>query len=481
MSLPRPVGGTAGAGPDRSPRGLAPLGEFAARTRLADIPEDLQVRGRLLLADTIGALLGGLRYPEVRGLAERLVAGSNPDPTGGPGELPPAPFGLLTTLGSAATWLDADSGGSFHPQGHRMPPVPTAHPAPHTLPVLLHAAAHGLDDRRVLEIFLIANEIGMRAGTASTLRPGLHPHGIHGPGAAAVAAGAIRGRSADELTAAFALGSSLPLSATLAAPMLGGTVRNLWTGLGAAYGAGAAGMVAGGARAADGGFVALYDGAVATELSAEALLDGLGTRWELANSYLKPYACARWIHPALDAWHQAIAGAGVRAADVARVEVDTFAFAASLDAVRVESDLHARFSLPYCLAALAIDGELLADGFLGRRLRRPELAEFAARVRLREDPDYSAALPGQRPTRVTVVTWDGRTLRGEVRQARGNPDDPLPATEVAEKLRRNVGDSLPGEAVDELLRALIAPDAGAVGGSAIGRVGALVLESLAGG
>lgn len=431
--------------------GLGALGEFAADIRLDDIPDDVVDRGRLLLLDTIGALVGGLRYPEVRRLAGRLGTGGGGEP-GGP--IPAAPFGLLVTLGSAATWLDTDSGGSFHPQGHRLPPVPTAHPAPHSLPVLLHAAAHGLDDRRLLEIFLVANEIGMRAGTATSLRPGLHPHGIHGPGAAAVAAGALRGLDAEQLTAAFTLGSSLPLAATLAAPMRGGTVRNLWTGLGAAYGASVVGLVAGGARAADGGFAALHDRAVCTDLSSDQLLGGLGSRWELANSYLKPYACARWIHPALDALGEALLDGGIRAADVEAVEVDTFAFAASLDARAVDSDLHARFSLPYCLAALAVDGELLADGFLGDRLGRAELAEFAARVRVREEPSYSAALPRERPTRVTVRTRDGRTGQAEVRNARGNPADPLTAADVAEKLRRNVADSLPAEVIEAMIAAL---------------------------
>ena len=69
-----------------------------------------------------------------------------------------------------------------------MPPVPTAHPAPHVLPVLLQGAAEGVGDDELLQIFVVATEIGMRFGTATSLRPGMHPHGIHGPVAAAVAA-----------------------------------------------------------------------------------------------------------------------------------------------------------------------------------------------------------------------------------------------------------------------------------------------------
>jgi 2-methylcitrate dehydratase PrpD len=425
------------------------IGRFAADTHLADVPSAVVDFARLLLVDTLGALLGGLRYPPVRELARVVDDGPR---TGTP------PFGLLLTLGTAATWLDADSGGSFHPQGHRLPPVPTAHPAPHSLPVLLQAAATGMSDRRLLEIFVIANEVGLRSGTASSLRPGMHPHGVHGPAAAALAAVLARGGDAGELGRAFLLGSSLPLAATLAVPMHGGTVRNVWTGLGSWYGALAGELARDSADDGPGTYAALFDAAVCTDLSVEQLTGELGARWELVNSYLKPYACARWIHPALDAVLAATAGEDIGGADVLGVEVETFAFAASLDAVDVRTDMHARFSLPYSVAALLTDGVLDAGSFLPEQLARPPVAELAHRVTIREDAAFSAALPRERPTRVTVRTTDGRILCAEVRNARGNPATPLSREEVAAKFRRNAGDLLTRQATRGVLAGLLEPD-----------------------
>ena len=428
------------------------IGRFAARTHLGDVPDEVVGFARLLLVDTLGALLGGLRYPPVRELARTV--------TDGP-EAGAVPFGTLLTLGTAATWLDADSGGSFHPQGHRLPPVPTAHPAPHSLPVLLHAAAStGMSDRRLVEIFLVANEIGLRSGTASSLRPGLHPHGVHGPAAAALAGVLARDGGPGELARAFLLGSSLPLAATLAVPMHGGTVRNVWTGLGSWYGALAGELARDTVDDGPGLYSALFDSAVCTDLSVEQLVGGLGDRWELVNSYLKPYACARWIHPALDAVLAATSGARVPGGDVLGVEVDTFAFAASLDAVDVRSDMHARFSLPYSVATLLTDGVLDAGSFLPEQLSRAPVAELARRVTVREDPRFSAALPVERPARVVVRTTDGRTLSAEVRNARGNPAAPLSREEVASKFRRNAGDLLEPSGADDVLAALLEPGDG---------------------
>ncbi|KKK07239.1 MmgE/PrpD family protein [Micromonospora sp. HK10] len=442
----------------------ARIAAFAHHSSLDDAPAEVVGFTRALLLDTLGALLGGLRYPAVRTLGEALRPAAAGD----------LPFGRLLTLGAAATWLDADSGGSFHPQGHRLPPVPTAHPAPHSLPVLLHAAASGVDDRRLLEIFLIANEIGMRFGVGTTLRPGLHPHGIHGPIAAAVATALWYDLSPAATATAIELAGAVPMAATLAVPMNGGTVRNLWTGLGAYHGAAAARRAADGVTGSPALLGELLDGLVCTDLSTVDLTAGLGTRWRLADSYLKPYACARWVHPALDAFRAAVAGVPDPVRDrggLAAIEVDTFAFAASLSAAEVSSDLHARFSVPVSLATLALDGELAAAGFLPDRLARPEVGALAALVDLREEPAFTAALPGERPTRVTVRWRDGGTASATVRNARGNPDDPLSPAEVAAKFRRNAADVLTPATVEAVVTGVL----DGAGGDTLARVAAEVI------
>lgn len=456
----------------------AAIADFAHRTRLGDVPPDVVRLAGLLLLDSVGVLVGGLHYPPVQAMIRDVRAGE----PAGPRDVP---FARIAGLGTAATWLDADSGGSFHPQGHRLPPVPTAHPAPHCLPVLLHAAAaEELPDRRLTEVFLLAGEVGMRFGVGTSLRPGLHPHGIHGPVAAALAASLLGDLSPAVTAEAMLLAASVPMAATLAVPMHGGTVRNVWTGLGAYYGAAAACRAADGTRGSVALVTDLLDAAVCTDLSAEELTGGLGERWRFADSYLKPYACARWIHPALDAWRVATAGVA-RPTEVrgglAEIAVDTFAFAASLDAVDVGSDMHARFSLPTCLAALAVDGELVARTFLPDQLARPEVRDLAARVEMRERPEYSAALPRERPTAVTVRWRDGSSSTGEVRNARGNPDDPMTEEEIERKFRLNVAGLVADDTADAVVSALLHPaDRGGADrdSAALGRLAGEIVDRL---
>ncbi len=426
---------------------VCPVAAFV--TSSPPLPDEVLSAGRLLLLDTLGALVGGLRYPPVQALGRFLDTGSAGT----------VPYGRTVTLGAAATWLDADSGGSFHPQGSRLPPVPTAHPAPHVLPVLLHEATRQhLSDEELVRVFVLACEIGMRLGVGTALRPGLHPHGIHGPVSAAVAACLLHGHDAPTTGRAIELAASVPLAATLAVPMAGGTVRNLWTGLGAYYGASAAVWAASGLPSSAEVLTALYDFSVCTDLSAEEVTGELGTRWRILDSYLKPYACARWVHPSLDALALALdklPAGRPKPHEIAQIDVHTFAFAASLNSVEPTSDLHARFSVPLSLAALLLDGHLHAGSYLPGALERPALRTLAELVHLVEEPPFSAALPRERPSRVTVRLHDGTEAAAEVRGARGNPDAPLGVVEIVSKFRHNVGSLLVPGLCDAVTRSLV--------------------------
>jgi 2-methylcitrate dehydratase PrpD len=300
-----------------------------------------------------------------------------------------------------------------------------------------------------------------------------------------VAAGLLRGLSPEGLAAAMVQALALPIAARLWQPMEGGTVRNAWTGLGAYYGARAAAEAETRTPMDQELASAALMATVTGDSDLRGLGEGLGSRWSVLDSYLKPYACARWIHPALDAMSAALAarrGAAPSAAgsllsatvaqgaDIERIEVDTFAYAASLSARDLRSDMHARFSLPTCLATLALDGELHAAGFLPDRLARPGVRSLANRVVLKEDATFSAALPGERPTTTTIVWRDGRQTSHHVRNARGNPDDPLPLDEVVAKFHSNVATVLPGELAGDCETAILTGS----GGSVLSRV-ALVL------
>src|SRR5690606_34882604 len=158
-----------------------------------------------------------------------------------------------------------------------------------------------------------------------------------------------------------------------------------------------------------------------------------------------------------DAFSEAVNSSGRElgpglAAEIVGVDVTTFAFAASLSAREVDSDMHARFSLPPCVAALAVHGHLVADTFPPAKLADPRVAATAALMDLAADREFSAALPFERPATVTIRWRDDSSSSATMRNARGNPDHPLSVDEVLRKCEGNAGATVDPQIAGSLVR-----------------------------
>lgn len=419
-------------------RPLRELAEFAATTSLAEVPSEVTEIARLSLTDTLGCMLGGSTVDPLRSLAssidqprQRTRIVGTPFRT--------HPYQAAFVGGIAGTWMDADSGGTKHPAGGRVPPVPTAHPAVHVLPALL-AEVDGtapLSGQELLRIYLLSHEVGARIGSATRLVPGIHPHGVHGTSSAALAAGLARGASPEGLACGMELGTLLPLMTSLHVAMSGSTVRNAYAGIGARNGLLAVDAVSRGISAPVGSVNPLLGDSVLSDALDEArLLGGLGIEWESTRAYIKPHACARWIHPALDAIASLIPSSGLDAEDVAAIKVRTFRFAAMMNDPHPATDLGGKFSVPYSVASMVCYGRVELEAFTPAAMSRRDLLSLAERVEVIEDAEYTAALPERRPTDVVIQFRDGRTATAAVEGARGDPEEPLSADELEGKFLR---------------------------------------------
>ena len=169
-----------------------------------------------------------------------------------------------------------------------------------------------------------------------------------------------------------------------------------------------------------------------------AITEGFGVDWMILSTYFKPYACCRWIHAALDAW-QTIAGQGLAPEDVERVEVFTFNRAINLknhpDPTNLEQ---AQFSLPFCLAVVALEGPQALLPMSADLLGRPQLAAFARKVSLQHDPAIEAEFPARAGARLVVHTAKG-TFSKQVQHPRGDPANPLSSEELTSKFHRLAG------------------------------------------
>lgn len=412
------------------PTALTALGDFVATLRWSEVDHEVRARLGLTLLDTLGVTVTGARSAEMRAFVEAWR------PPAGPARLPGSPYSTTVDAaawinGTAACCLELDEGNK-HARGH---------PAAHAFPAALALAeAGGVTGEEFCAALLAGHEVAARFGRAFTPTPGLHPHGHWGAAGAAAAAARLMGLDAAGVAGAIDAACGLPLATHFGVALRGTFVRNTWIGAANANGLVAARLAAAGVAGAD-GTAALTLGGLLGEFSPAALIEDLGTRFDVTRGYFKRHASCSYTHPAADAvLDLRRRHAGLRAEDVAAIDVATHRLAAPLDAVEFPTRLAAMFSVPYVVATALTEGACPPAAFDDAHRAGAGVRRLAAATRVRCDEDLDARLPAERPARVTLRLRDGTTLVAEAPNPVGDADHhPFGRAEIIDKLTTLIG------------------------------------------
>ena len=406
------------------------MAEFAAGLKYEDLPEHVVARAREVVADTMVVIAAGAREEEVQKLTARLA----PDTDGpadrsmllGEGRRTNAMLAALIN-GAAGTFLELDEGNQFA----------RGHPAIHVLPAALAVAEDGkMSGRDLILALVLGYEIGSRIGIAARIRMSMHPHGTWGATGAAVAVGKLMGYGPDDFRRLINISSSLALATSRKTMLEGGTVRNIYSGVGNHMGILAHQLAASGFTGEADGLGTVYGSVISETFDREAMTLELGERWEIARNYFKRHACCRYNHSTLDALEKIAATlpeGRIPVAEVDRVDVHTYSLAAQLSDQNPQNMLAAKFSIPFAVATYLIHCATDIDCFRPDKAADPSILELARRVTVTEDPALTAMMPDKRPSRVTVFMTDGRVLTAETFVNRGDFEDPYSADDLRDK------------------------------------------------
>ncbi|MDB5536767.1 MAG: 2-methylcitrate dehydratase PrpD [Devosia sp.] len=149
----------------------------------------------------------------------------------------------------------------------------------------------------------------------------------------------------------------------------------------------------------------------------------------IAETYFKRYACCRYIHPALDAY---CALGNIEPASIARIEVASFGWALRLaNKLRPETLVDAQYSLPFCLATLALYGPQALSPISQRVLGDDRIAAFAEKIHLEIDPSIDSRFPAETLASVRVILQSDTVLENEAAVGASA----LSSTDIREKFR----------------------------------------------
>lgn len=421
------------------------------RTTFADLPAEAACAAQRALVDTVAAGIAGTSAEMSRmvaGMAES--AGGRPEAVlwGGAARVPMAEAAFANAITGRCLELDdvhegsPDAGIGFG-----------GHVSVMVIPAVLaaaEAASHPVSGAQLLTAIAIGSDlvprIRMAAGAAGGFGwegPTTSPFGV------AAALGTLWGF--DRATMGNAMGAAY----SQCCGNVQGTVDGSWdvwlnAGLGARGGVVAADLARHGHRGTSApllGVSGLYNLYFRGEYHPEALLDGLGERFEGTSLSVKIYSACRYTHNAVYATTELCRAHGIELDDIARIRVGTTT--SSLKMVGVDADgrpknrpdsiAAAQFSLPFIIGVGLTHGRVFPDILTQEMLHDPEVLDLASRVVVELAPgkDELNASQGYPADDIRIETTDGRVIVGATTHTKGHPRNPLTPEELLDKFDRS--------------------------------------------
>ena len=403
---------------------LHQLAEFVSTLTYDSLPSEVIKRAHWVIRDTVAAIIGGMQEPEPFALAD-YAAHKHPGSVTLLGHGGKSEVGWATLVhGTAGTTLEMDEGHAFA----------RGHAAVHAVPAALALAeSQNRSGKDTITAFIVGYEVAARNGIASRLRPSVHPFGAWGVlGAAAVGAW-FMGMEATDMAGVLELAASYAIAPSFTTAYQGANVRNTFAGVVNRAGLFAADLYELGFRGEVGGLNSVFGEILGKAFDSQALVDGLGERYEVMRGYFKPYSSCRYTHAAVDAVLALNAAKGFNLADIEVVEVATYDIAANLSDPSPKTPLAGRFSMPYVVAATLTTGGAGPEIFAPEVLLDPSIRGLAARVHVAEERVFTEMTPSRRPARVTITLKDGRRRQQTVLGSKGDPDQPMTESELEAK------------------------------------------------
>jgi len=432
--------------PPLLPHATRELARFAATTRYADIPAAVIDKVKLSLLDGLGVCLHGSTLPWTKMVRDLVLAeGGKPRASVWNSGIKVGLTGAVlanSTAGHAFEMDDIHKESIIHPNSLS---VPTA--------LALAEADRTLTGKDILAAITIGAEVGIRVGNAATMAlflNGFHPQGTSGAFVAAVTAGHLLKLPPEQMQHAIGIAGSL--GAGLMAAQEGAMVKRLHAGRAAQGGMTAALLAKKGftgitdvVEAGYGGFLS----AIARTPNPARLLEGLGSDWEAAKVGFKMYPNVTSIHAALDAMR----ATGVAARDIETIEIGCshMTFVHTAWDYRPAGVTAAQMNMFYGIAVMALRGDVAARDYSEAAIADPEVLAFIPRIKVFVDDELEAMGPAFRhAARVTVHTFDGRTVKQEVLNRRGSPENPVAREDVERKFTANLTGLLTPAEIDRL-------------------------------
>jgi 2-methylcitrate dehydratase PrpD len=429
----------------------ARLAGYWASARYDDLPAEVARAARFFFLDTVAAGVAGGHTEVVDSVAAGAAAASGTGHValwGRTDKAAPAAAALVNGTAAHALELD-DFGGCGHSGAVVVPAV--------------WALAHGrqVSGRDVILAIVAGYDLASRLlDGAGGYRPhnerGWHSTGTCGSFGAAAAAARLLNLPAGPFTHALGIAGTFT-GGVWAFLADGALVKRFHPGKASETGVSAALLAQSGLtgpgqilEAEWGGFYPTYAAGHATPERAVA---GLGQDFHILRSGIKPHACCRTLHSAVDAALRIMRERGGDSSAIRSMVVHGNAQTQrQFSRTDIRNLLEAQFSAPYCLAVAAQSGRCTLDQFQPFRTGDAEIQRLMALTEIHAD---RVLTPADYPS-LEIVFADGDRRLLDIPHAKGAPANPLTEQEIVHKARLLLEPAIGARNADAFIDAVLA-------------------------
>jgi 2-methylcitrate dehydratase PrpD len=315
------------------------------------------------------------------------------------------------------------------------------HPGSVIIPAAVAIAEHNNFPGDVtLRAIILGMEIMLRLShslSPACMEGGHHTTSAIGPFGAAIACGLLLGLNEIELTHALAICGSFS-GGLLEFTRSGGSVKRIYTGLGARAGLEATLLAKEGLTGpttiieGEKGMWSIYGHGF---FYPERLFDQLGKRYLLSSLMFKKYSCCLLIHPAIEAFLEICNRYQLTAENIQAVTIGLSKQSTShVGSITIpEDELGAQFSTSFMLAFSLIKGPPDMWANIKDALSDIKIIELAKRIQVYNDSEVEREFPEKNGCIVNVRTRDGKVYNFRINDLNANSNNAPLARNIREK------------------------------------------------
>lgn len=176
-----------------------------------------------------------------------------------------------------------------------------------------------------------------------------------------------------------------------------------------------------------------FAGAAADHYDLQHLVRGLGKEYEILRTGIKPYACCRQHHTAIDAALEIRGRHSPPPQEIERVVHRTFKVASRGNNQEPATIAGAKYSAPFSISVALIEGKAWREQYTAEKMNDETVRALARKVEVVADPELEALYDLKWPSIVEVFMRDGKVYSARRDLPKGEPEYPVSDEELKEK------------------------------------------------